>query len=153
MRRIRGDKKRIFLTNKARFKLAAMELSSAIEGLTRELLSILESAKYDFSKDNRARVPSEPGVYTIYEKTRGYLLYIGESKHLRRRIFGEHLTGDKIASAFRRNLSDWEKLGSEEDVSAYISDKCEFQFKQCDEAAAKRLEHFAIAILQPLLNR
>ena len=98
-------------------------------------------------------VPLQAGVYAIYHNAGSSLLYIGESKHLRQRIFGEHLRGDKIASAFRRNLSDWEKLDSEKDISAYISDKCEFQFKQCDEVAAKRLEHFAIAILQPLLNR
>ena len=132
---------------------SVMELNSTIENLRGELLVLLNSLKYDFSQRSRIIVPLQPGVYAIYHKTGSHLLYIGESKHLRRRIFGEHLTGDKIASAFRRNLSDWEKLDSEEDISAYISDKCEFQFKQCVEAAAKRLEHFAIAILQPLLNR
>ena len=132
---------------------SSMELSSAIDSVTGELLSILRSPKYDFSKDNRARVPSEPGIYTIYEKTRGHLLYIGESKHLKSRLFGDHLTGDKIASSFRRNLSDWLKLSSEEDITTYISGRCEFQYKQCDELVAKKLEYFAIAVLQPLLNK
>ncbi len=132
---------------------SVMELNSTIKNLKGELLVLLSSPKYDFSQRSRITVPLQPGVYAIYHKTESHLLYIGESKHLRQRIFREHLTGDKIASAFRRNLSDWEKLDSEEDISAYVSDKCEFQFKQCDKAAAKRLEHFAIAILQPLLNR
>ena len=121
-----------------------MELNSTIENLKGELLVLLNSPKYDFSKRSRIMLPLQPGVYAIYHKAGSHLLYIGESKHL---------TGDKIASAFRRNLSDWEKLDTGEDISTYISDKCEFQFKQCNEVAAKRLEHFAIAILQPLLNR
>lgn len=130
-----------------------MEFNSAIKNLAGELLSLLKSPKYDFSKDNRTRVPSEPGIYVIYEKTRDCLLYIGESKHLKSRLFGDHLTGDKIASSFRRNLSDWLELGSEKDITAYISRNCEFQHKRCSESAAKRLEHFAIAVLQPLLNK
>jgi len=112
-----------------------MELNPAIENLKRDLLILLNSPRYDFSQRNRVTVPLQPGIYAIYEKTRGHLLYIGESKHLRERLFGEHLVGDKKASSFRKNLSHWQKLDSEADITAYISHKCEFQFRPCQEGA------------------
>ena len=98
-----------------------MELNSAIENLKRELLTLLNCPKCDFSQHSRAIVPSEPGIYAIYDKTGGRLLYIGESKHLKSRLFGNHLTGDRTASSFRRNLSEWQKLDQEADIGAYIS--------------------------------
>lgn len=118
-----------------------------------ELGRLLNSPAYEFSRQDRRKIPEAPGVYIIYYRTRGQVLYIGESDNLRRRLFSNHRSGNRRGSAFRRALSRWEKLEEERTISEYIIQNCSFQvLPVSDKLKRKRFEHFAIAVLNPRLN-
>ena len=95
-------------------------------------------------------IPHESGLYAIYGEESN-LLYIGISSDLRRRLLGDHRGGDRQASSFRRNLSQHLDLDSEEKISEYIVQRCSFKYLVME--APKNLEHFAISVLVPPLNR
>lgn len=102
----------------------------------------------DFS-DSKV-VPTAKGVYIIYDKSKG-IIYVGQSGNLRRRLFGEHLSGNVNGSHFRKSLQAFLKTTSEVEITRYVANQCTFQFLATDEY--RYLEHFATAVLKPLLNK
>lgn len=118
-----------------------------------ELVRLLNSPTYEFLGQDRKNVPEAPGVYIIYQKVLGQVVYIGESDNLRRRLFSNHRSGNRRGSAFRRALSRWEKIEDEKEISEYIIQNCSFKFLLVsDKLERKRFEHFTIAVLNPRLN-
>lgn len=130
-----------------------MAINTSVTLLSESLNILVNSDKYEFSDLQSITIPTKPGLYAIYDSSGEHLLYIGESRSLRRRLLSDHLKGDKIGSSFRRNISQWLDVSEEVEISDYISHNCQFQFFQCDLKEAKRLEHFAIAVLEPILNK
>ena len=129
------------------------EIEEKIAHYREELGRLLNSPIYEFSRQDRKNVQEVPGVYIIYHKSRGQILYIGESDNLRRRLFSNHRSGNRRGSAFRRALSRWEKLEEERKIRDYIVQICSFQvLLVSDRLKRKRFEHFAIAVLSPTLN-
>ena len=127
------------------------EFHDKITRYMKMIKQLLNSDVQDFYSA-REKVPKVPGVYLILEKFMRRFLYIGESGDLRRRLLGDHKSGNREGSAFRKALSIHEKLGTERDISKYILENCSFQFLRIPKKLErKRFEHFAIAVLQPLL--
>jgi len=117
------------------------------------LSNLLDRPTYEFSRSDRRDIPDVPGVYIIYDKTAKQILYVGESDNVRRRLFGDHRSGNRRGSAFRRALSRWRKMEDEKEIREYIIQNCSFQVLPVpDKLRRKRFEHFAIAVLSPLLN-
>ncbi len=121
-----------------------------IDSYVKQLEKLVSSESYQFQSVERKQIPKQPGIYVIFNKSKE-LLYIGQSKNLQRRLIDDHLQNDKIGSAFRRNLSDALKLSSEKEITAHIRNNCYFKYMALDNP--KNLEHFAIAVLTPKLNR
>lgn len=121
-----------------------------IDSYIEQLEKLVASTSYDLLPENRKQIPKSAGIYIIFGKNQG-LLYIGQSKNLQRRLIDDHLQNDKIGSAFRRNLADDKKLQTEKEITAYIRDNCYFKYMTLD--SPKNLEHFAISVLTPKLNR
>ena len=94
-------------------------------------------------------MPDVSGIYAIYEN--GEIIYIGISSNLRRRLLGDHRSGDRQASSLRRNLAAFYKLDSEEKITEHILNNFKFKYAKVD--SPKNLEHFVISILMPKLNR
>jgi len=115
----------------------------------KSLESLFASKAHEFSTVNRDLIPTTSGIYAIYENNK--LVYIGISANLKRRILGDHLRGDCQASAFRKNLSKALDLNDEGNITDYIIKKCSFCFLEHENP--KYLEHFAIGVLEPKLNR
>ncbi len=121
-----------------------------IEDHLHELENLEKSSKNSFSPD-RTLIPTTSGLYLIHSHDK--LLYVGETANLQRRLLGDHRSGNIKGSAFRKSLQRHEKLNSEEEISKYIMGNCSFQFIEIeDKLRRKRLEHFAIAVLEPILN-
>jgi predicted GIY-YIG superfamily endonuclease len=131
------------------------------------LRNIMSAKQYEFKKP-QSEVPTTRGVYIIYDD-KPSILYVGRTKNLRRRLLSNHLgneTGNKDRSRFRRALKSHlsensqfrramkKDFGlSEDELSDYIRKNCTFSFLQISEAEIEvRLEHFATAILGPILN-
>jgi excinuclease UvrABC nuclease subunit len=114
---------------------------------------LLTEPRFSFSEASSKDVPEELGVYVIYDKKVKSIIYAGRTKNLRRRLLGDHKRGNVRGSQFRRALQKNFALKSESDITSYILENCSFQFlaiKQFEEII--RLEHFATAILAPILN-
>ena len=131
------------------------ELKGKVNVLMEFLKQLLHGKIYGFSSAKPSDVPEEPGVYLISEtKDDGLtVIYIGQTRNLRRRILTNHRSGNRRASTFRRKLSKYRNLKTEEEISEYIRAKCSFQFLVLREDLKRNsLEHFAISLLNPELN-
>lgn len=128
------------------------EIKERIARYRDELDHLLDGGIYEFAESKREDITEASGVYVIYDKVSGQILYIGESGNLRRRLFGNHRSGNR-SSVFRSVLSRWEKLEDEKKIDEYIIQNCSFQvLLVSDKLERKRFEHFAIAVLSPTLN-
>ena len=125
------------------------DLNIIVTVYSQQVETLLKSNLYPFKTD-RKTVSNKRGIYAIFEHD-SYLIYIGISGNIRRRIFGDHLTGDIKASSFRNNLSQHYKLKPEKAITNYIAKNCTFRFMELKKP--KYLEYFAISVLKPKLNR
>jgi excinuclease UvrABC nuclease subunit len=122
----------------------------AIKAYKKQLKELMYAKPCDFKAVRKRDIPSVSGVYVIFDKA-GVLLYVGQSSRLRGRLIDDHLQNDKIGSAFRRNLSECYHLNTEKEITQYILDNCFFKYMELDKP--KFLEHFAISLLKPKLNK
>ena len=114
---------------------------------------LLAKPRYSFSDVSSADIPKEAGVYTIYDKRLEATIYIGRTRNLRRRLLGNHKSGNIRGSQFRKALGQNFALKTEAEITSYILEKCCFQFMMVKEFEEMvRLEHFATAVLAPILN-
>jgi excinuclease UvrABC nuclease subunit len=117
-------------------------------GKVKELLT---SQNFSFRNKN-SNVPDEAGVYAIFNE-RNEVIYIGRTRNLRRRLLGNHRSGNIRGSQFRRALMQNYGLKDEDEISNYIRQKCAFKFMEIKDPVERvKLEHFATAILAPTLN-
>jgi excinuclease UvrABC nuclease subunit len=110
--------------------------------------ALLASSSFRF-EDN---VPNKAGVYAVFNE-RNEVIYIGRTRNLRRRLLGNHRSGNIRGSQFRRALMQNYGLKDENEISNHIRQKCTFKFMEIEDPVERvRLEHFATAILAPTLN-
>jgi predicted GIY-YIG superfamily endonuclease len=130
---------------------------SLFEGAVSQYLEILKSLlaepRYSFADASSKDVPKQAGVYAIFGKRMNTTIYAGRTKNLKRRLLGDHRRGNIKGSQFRKALGRNLVLKSEEEITCYILKNCSFQFLTLEEfEEIVRLEHFAIAVLSPILN-
>ena len=119
-----------------------------------ELMKVLLArSKHSFSTASSINVPEKSGVYLVHDNRVNSIIYVGRTGDLRRRLLGDHKRGNIEGSQFRKALMKHLALGSESEISKYITANCSFQFIPIEDfAKIVRLEHFATAILGPVLN-
>jgi len=120
----------------------------------REHLALLQKEPIlNFRNLRREDLPASPGIYVIYQiDSPDPPLYVGRSENLARRIWDNHIKGNVEASIFRKKIGQIQKTSDEKAITEYILSHCEFHFLKVSEPLPSRLEHFAIAVLQPRLN-
>jgi len=97
-------------------------------------------------------IPEQPGIYIIFDRA-GQPCYIGQSGNLRRRLLVDHRKGNGKSNVFRRKLARLKRLDSEPAITSYIVENCSLRFLEVEsEWERLELEHFATAILAPVLN-
>jgi len=115
--------------------------------------NLLVKPKYSFSDVSSADIPKEAGVYAIYDKRLAATIYIGRTRNLRRRLLRNHKSGNIRGSQFRKALGQNFALKPEAEITNYILKNCSFQFVVVEKFEEMvRLEHFATAVLAPVLN-
>jgi len=121
-----------------------------IEVYKKQLKELMDVKPCYYKAIKKREIPSVSGVYAIFDKAE-VLLYVGQSSRLRGRLINDHLKNDKAGSAFRRNLSECYHLNTEKEITQYVLDNCFFKYMELD--TPKFLEHFAISLLKPKLNK
>ena len=115
--------------------------------------NLLSQPSYNFSEASANDIPSSSGVYVIQDQAKNQLIYVGRTKNLRRRLLGDHKRGNIEGSQFRKSLGNSLGAESENAISEYIKENCNFRFLLVPSFQETiRLEHFATAILAPMLN-
>ena len=99
-------------------------LMKAIEPGQKATLKFLDQPKHSFSNVSSAVVPKEAGVYAIYDKRLDVTIYIGRTRNLRRRLLGNHKSGNIRGSQFRKALGQKFTLKSEGEITSYILENC-----------------------------
>lgn len=122
---------------------------SLIKQYCGQLEYLLNSKTHNFSSIIIKDIPKVSGVYAIFGENCD-LLYVGKTGNLQRRLIDNHLRGGRRSSAFRRNLAEHYDLDEERRITDYIK-TCSFKYLESDEVG--NMEHFAIAILKPKLNK
>ena len=126
---------------------------SVVSHYVEMLEKLLAEPRYRFADASSRDVPREPGVYVIYDERVSKIIYAGRTKNLRRRLLSDHKRGNIRGSQFRKALGRNFVLNSEDEITSYILKNCSFQFMALEEfEETVRLEHFAIAVLGPILN-
>lgn len=125
----------------------ANEVQARINFLMKYVNQLRSKPKMRFDSRN---VPEEKGLYAIYDENDD-LIYVGRTSNLKRRILGNHRSGNVRGSAFRRALMREKGFETERELSEYIRGNCAFQYLPLDEELLA-VEHFVIAVLIPKLN-
>jgi len=117
------------------------------------LKKLLAEPRHRFADASSRDIPKETGVYVIYDERMDAIIYAGRTKNLKRRLLGDHKRGNVRSSQFRKALGQNFTLNTEDEITSYILKNCSFQFMTLEEIEEIiRLEHFAIAVLGPILN-
>ncbi len=127
-----------------------MKFQKRIEKFSEILQKFLSTDIFKVANLRRRDIPEEQGIYAIYSPE-NKLVYVGSTSNLRSRIYTNHLKGNARSSTLRRKLV--KRLKSEEEVSRFL-ESCSIRFLavEMSERELKSIEHFFIAILNPLLN-
>ena len=129
-----------------------MNYQERIERLSDVLQRFLAIEQVKMVELRRKEIPDSPGIYAVYTPNSQKPLYIGSTNNLRRRIYTNHLKGNREASTLRRKL--FKKLKDERSVTEFL-ETCSIRFISLEgmsEKEIKAVEHFFIAILEPKMN-
>ena len=130
-------------------------MEAIIERYKEQLSALLGAPEVKFGTGLTTELPQSGGVYRICETSAGTsrTIYVGKSENLKRRIHGDHLLGDRVASTLKRKLIRLASCENEADVKQYLKETCVVQFIEIDDGAERTgFEHFAVAVLRPVFN-
>lgn len=105
-------------------------------------------------------IPANRGVYLIYKIDKG-VIYVGESRNLKSRILGSHISGELeiSTSIFREKLTrePYNLKTENQQLLNWIKENCEFSYTEIDDSdLCHFVEKAAILHLrkkgEPLLN-
>ena len=119
------------------------------------LQKLLDKSANSFDNQLQGKLPTQGGVYRIFEngETWQNSIYVGKTNNIRRRVYKNHFMGSRQASTLRNKLARSFKYENESDINQYLQDNCLVQFLVISEDDNRTsLEHFAVAILHPKYN-
>lgn len=137
------------------YRMTEDKVETIIAPYKKLLQTLLTSPELSFDVNLRSSLPSEGGVYRIFESDSDWQtsVYIGTSNNLQNRIYRSHLMGIRQVSTFKRKLIEQGLFSDENAVKQYLKDKCKVQFITLSEKIDRlAFEHFAVAILKPRYN-
>ncbi len=109
----------------------------------------------EFNEGMRLQLPANGGIYRICDTSANPPLeiYIGISDNLRRRIYSNHFRGSEDNSTLTRKLINGGHFENAVEVHGFLANNCAAQYIEIeDERLRCFVEHYAVAILQPLHN-
>ena len=131
-------------------------MEETILRLTKLLHTFLDSPVIPFDHNLKHSLPKNGGVYRLFETQNldwQNSIYIGKSIDLQRRIYTNHLMGNRQASTLKRKMIKSGEYIGEIAVKKYLIEKCSLQVITIEDVSERiAFEHFAIAILKPIFN-
>jgi hypothetical protein len=138
-------------------------LIQRIEGLLDELALLTASPRHCFMALQKHQVPETAGLYILYQEQPFVVLYVGKALRrgkpstqcdgLRFRIMENHL-GKRGDDNFVRYVQEQFEFSTREQARFHIVNHCSVHWREvADVRKLCFLEHCAIAVMQPSLNR
>jgi hypothetical protein len=126
-------------------------LDLRIERLKSFLIEIIGEKEHSFSE---RKIPKSPGIYLIIKKDTNDIIYVGETENLRQRIVDNLISGDRQAHTLRKKLAKTYNLKTENEITDFLKENFAFKFKETniEPKERKAVEHFLIAVINPLFN-
>ena len=117
--------------------------------------ALVSSEPYRFDENLESMLPSQPGIYRIFENGAGWSssLLVGRTRtatdELRYRIYQNQYTGNQ-KSNIKAQLVKSGRFKDQDEARTYLEEQCRVQFIIIeDHADVKWAEHFILSILQP----
>lgn len=124
-----------------------MDIERDINEMKPKLLALLNSEFRDFKikyDDLKIR-----GIYAVYEDDK--IIYIGKSGNIKDRLYNHLLKLKGNHDLRKEKLNGYKNLDTSEEILDFLLTKCRFKVKE--ELDNKRLEEFAIGVINPRFNR
>lgn len=104
-----------------------------------KLNELLNSRRFYFNSLVPSDLPEDTaGVYVIYDSTTGEALYVGRTKKLRRRLYTNHLQGNKSTARLKKYIvedtENFPQINSYDSAKQWIKDNCFFQYIEVDDS-------------------
>lgn len=144
---------------------AAEELRRSVEASLEEIAELIASPRHLFSVLRKDAVPETAGLCVIYCEEPFEVFYVGiarthknrptwkVSDGLRFRIMENHLA-HRGNDNFVKYVGEAFGLASRSEVRAFVQRRCSVQWIEiADSRKLAKLEHLAIAALEPRFNR
>jgi hypothetical protein len=132
-----------------------VHFESKISALSRLLKLLMNANPLPFNSLVLSSLPSEPGVYRIFESVAGSgaTVYVGQTENLRKRVYGSHLMGNTSVSPLKAKLLRSGRYPDAVTVKRYIRNDLSVQYLIVpNDLERKSFEHFAVAVLGPYFN-
>lgn len=120
-----------------------------------KLVEVLGNAENEFVEEKLKELPEKPGIYIIYQNkhSQKQVFYIGQSNNLNERIYLTHYKYAKNYSSLAKKLIKKSIFNNDIAYKKHLEDECSYKFMIIDDVfELNRIEHFAIAALNPLYN-
>ena len=93
---------------------------------------LINNPKMYFQTLTPSMLPEDmAAVYAIFNADTGEALYVGRTKRLRRRMYTNHLQGNKATARLKKYLvedDDMPEIATYEDAKVWLKKHCYFQF-------------------------
>ena len=117
--------------------------------------ALVSSEPYRFDENLESMLPSQPGIYRIFENGAGWTssLLVGRTRtatdELRYRIYQNQYTGNQ-KSNIKAQLVKSGRFKDQDEAKTYLEEQCRVQFVVIEDVTdVKWAEHFILSILQP----
>lgn len=127
-----------------------------IKGLEERLNQALKISPVQFSYIKRSDLQRVAGVYIISTRKNGKeeVIYVGRTKTMQGRLYGNHLNGNKKASSLKRYLiqdTNLENILSPQDAKQHILENYAVRFVLEEDLYMRGiLECYFTAVLRPM---
>ena len=113
-----------------------IELQNRLEQARTIAEQLLRSKMYSFQGLKPSMLESVPGVYAIYDRDTGAILYVGRTNNIRRRLYTNHLMGPETNARLKKYL--WKddrhpEITTMDDAKRYLQEYCDFQYIREDD--------------------
>jgi excinuclease UvrABC nuclease subunit len=128
------------------------EYLNIIQEYTLLLKNFLDQQPSEFISSLKHKLPSDSGVYGIFENKSGKALYIGESKNICKRVWDDFFQANESRHTAKKKIITEFKLHNLAEARDYLRKNCNVKYYIVDENRRKKIEHLLISILNPKWN-
>lgn len=113
--------------------------TAIIESAIRWKEKLLTNEKYYFKTLQPSMLVEDMAVvYIIFDKSTDEALYVGRTRKLRRRLYTNHLQGNKSTARLKKYIvednQNFPEINDYEKAKAWIKDNCYFQYVEVQDS-------------------